>query len=91
MDLLLYFVLIMNILTFALFGIDKLKAKKDRWRISEKTLLLMGLFFGSAGQLAGMKFFHHKTQKWYFRVSGWLFLILHIVFLFIYYTKWKFL
>jgi len=87
----LYLIVFINVLTFILYGIDKRKAVKGRWRISEKTLLLMGLCFGSIGQIAGMKVFHHKTHKWYFKVSSILFLILHIVILFMYFTKWRFL
>ena len=79
--------LITNFSTFVAFGVDKYKAKKDHWRIPEKTLLLMGLCFGSIGQLAGMRFFHHKTQKWYFRVCGVAFLILHIVIFYYIFTK----
>lgn len=60
------FFLIMNIVTFIAYGIDKRKAVKNKWRIPEKTLLLLGLMFGSVGRLAGMKIFHHKTHKWYF-------------------------
>ena len=81
--------LLTNLATFAAFGIDKRKARKDRWRISEKTLLIMGRCFGGAGQLAGMKFFYHKTKKWYFKVSGIVFSILQFVILYLYFTKWK--
>lgn len=80
-----------NILTFAAFGFDKLKAKKGWWRISEKTLLLLGLFGGSVGQMAGMKVFRHKTQKWYFRLSGPVFFVLQAAVLFFCCTKLGFL
>ena len=40
-----------NLVVFFIYGIDKLRAKKDRWRISEKTLLLLALFFGGTGAL----------------------------------------
>ncbi len=76
------FLLIMNLITFTAYGIDKRKAIKDRWRIPEKTLLLLGLMFGSVGRLAGMKFFHHKTHKWYFWLCTIGSLILHIVILY---------
>ncbi|CAM4186798.1 hypothetical protein AT575_04995 [Streptococcus penaeicida] len=61
-----------NIVVFALYGIDKRKAIKDQWRISERTLILSALFFGGFGALLGGKLFHHKTQKWYFQVSWYL-------------------
>ncbi len=83
--------LITNLATFLAFGLDKRKAKKDRWRIPEKTLLMMGLCFGGIGQLAGMKVFRHKTKKWYFVVSGVLFTIIQIGILALYFTKWKIL
>ena len=89
--IIIYYLIAINLVTFAAYGLDKRKAVKGRWRISEKTLLLLGLAGGSPGQLAGMKVFHHKTHKWYFRVCGVLFLCLHIVIFYFYYTKWKYL
>ena len=79
--------LITNFVTFAAFGIDKRKAKNGRWRISEKALLLMGRCFGGIGQLAGMKFFHHKTHKWYFVVTAYLYIAIQIGILIFIYTK----
>lgn len=81
------FVLAANLITFITFGIDKRKAVKGRWRISEKTLLLMGFVFGSVGQLLGMKLFRHKTNKWYFWFCGMLSLAVQIVALYYFYTK----
>ncbi len=83
--------LITNLATFLAFGLDKRRAKKDRWRISEKTLIIMGRCFGGIGQLAGMKVFHHKTKKWYFAVSGVLFTIIQTGILIWYFTNWKIL
>lgn len=59
----LLYIVILNIISFFLMGIDKRKAKKQRWRISEKTLLLCAAFGGSIGILFGMTCFHHKTKK----------------------------
>ena len=60
----LWMVLILaNLLSFALFGIDKNKAKKGSWRISERTLIASAILFGSFGTWIGMKVFHHKTRK----------------------------
>ena len=56
-----YFILI-NVVTFFLFGIDKWKAKKGRWRISEATLLIFAVIGGSIGAWLGMKTWHHKTM-----------------------------
>ena len=58
-----------NAVTFALYGIDKYKAKKGHWRIPEKTLLLLPLLGGSVGGILGMSVFHHKTRHWYFRIG----------------------
>ncbi len=52
-----------NLVVFLVYGADKLKAKKESWRVPEKTLLLLALFFGGTGALLGMGAFHHKTQK----------------------------
>ena len=58
-----------NVVTFALYGIDKYRAKKGRWRIPERTLLLLPLLGGSVGGILGMAAFHYKTRHWYFRVG----------------------
>ena len=54
--------LLVNVVTFFTYGIDKYKAKKGKWRISEATLLLMAFLGGSIGAGLGMKAFHHKTM-----------------------------
>lgn len=58
---------VLNLLTFALYGIDKWKARHDRWRIPEATLLLFAFSGGSVGGLMGMYLFRHKTRKPRFR------------------------
>lgn len=71
MDKLKYFLLyliIINLISFALFFIDKQKAKKDRWRIQEKTLHAMSFLGGVVGSIAAMIIFHHKTKKTVFVV-----------------------
>ena len=60
---------VMNLLAFALMGIDKAKAKAGVWRIPEKTLFLVTALFGGVGGTAGMYFFHHKTKHWYFKLG----------------------
>ena len=59
---------VMNLVAFALMGIDKRRARRGAWRISERTLFLTTACFGGLGGVLGMKVFHHKTQHWYFRV-----------------------
>ena len=60
-----YFLCI-NIAGFAVMGIDKRRAKKSAFRISEASLFLTAFIGGGAGALAGMYFFRHKTKHWYF-------------------------
>ena len=52
---------VINIVTFFLYGIDKWKAKRTKWRVPESTLLWWAAFGGSIGALLGMKIWHHKT------------------------------
>lgn len=54
---------IINVIAFAMYGIDKEQARKGRWRISESALLGVALLGGSIGALAGMYVFRHKTRK----------------------------
>ena len=55
------YVIIINALAFALFGMDKRFAQKGNWRIPEKLLFITSIFGGAAGAIVGMYFFHHKT------------------------------
>ena len=52
-----------NLMTFGIFGIDKWKARKGKWRIPEDTLIWLSIVGGSVGALLGMYLFRHKTQK----------------------------
>ena len=51
-----------NVITFVVYGIDKLKAKKGKWRVPETTLLLLAIIGGSVGAWCGVKVWHHKTM-----------------------------
>lgn len=55
------YLVVINVVTFFLYGIDKWKARRDKWRIEESTLLWWAAFGGSIGALLGMKAWHHKT------------------------------
>ena len=59
--------LVMNLLSFAMMGIDKMKARRGSWRIPEKTLFLVTALFGGLGGTLGMQVFRHKTKHWYFK------------------------
>ena len=63
MRYIMWYLLAINIVTFFLYGIDKQKARKKRWRIPEATLLSMAALGGSVGACVGMQIFRHKTQK----------------------------
>ena len=76
--LLLYLVLV-NLWAFCVMGIDKRRAKKDAWRLSEKTLFLPAVLFGALGGTVGMRVFRHKTKHWYFRWGFPLLLILQLI------------
>lgn len=63
---LLVWLTVINLLTFLVYGADKRRARKGKWRVPEKTLFLLPLLGGSIGALLGMRVFHHKTKHWYF-------------------------
>jgi uncharacterized membrane protein YsdA (DUF1294 family) len=78
-DYIYYYLLAVNILAFVLFGIDKQKARRNLWRIPEKTLLLSALIGGSVGAILGMQFFHHKIRKPKFAIGVPVILVVEIV------------
>lgn len=76
--LLLLYLALSNLLSLSLFGIDKWKAKHTKWRISEKTLLLVAAIGGSIGAWVGMKLWHHKTQHKKFKYGVPLIFIIQL-------------
>lgn len=64
-----YYLLIVNLVTWVPYGVDKRKAIKGAWRIPEKTLILSAVIGGSVGALAGMMMFRHKTRKAKFMIG----------------------
>ncbi|MBQ7956856.1 MAG: DUF1294 domain-containing protein [Clostridia bacterium] len=80
-----YFIIYMsviNVITFAVFGIDKLKAVKEKWRVPEKVLFLLALLGGSLGALIGMYSFRHKTKKIAFKIGIPVIMIAQIIFIY---------
>ena len=73
-----YYLLAINIVSFFLYGIDKYKAKKNKWRISEATLLMMAVIGGSIGAWVGMRLWHHKTMHKKFKYGIPLIIIMQI-------------
>ncbi|MCQ2461758.1 MAG: DUF1294 domain-containing protein [Clostridia bacterium] len=84
---LLYYLIIVNVVTFILFGIDKWKAKRHAWRIPEATLLGLAIAGGSAGALLGMLAFHHKTKHKKFTCTIPEILIVQAVLIVLYFTQ----
>lgn len=81
MRFLFYYLAAVNITAWIIYGLDKWKAKSGMRRISEKTLLLIAFFGGSAGAIAGMILFRHKTRKPKFMVGVPVMLICHCLIL----------
>ena len=61
-EAILYYLVAVNVVTFLVYGIDKFKAKRGKWRISEFTLLILAIIGGNIGAWLGMKVWHHKTM-----------------------------
>ena len=61
------YLLLVNLAGFLLMGLDKRRARRGAWRISEKALFLLAVLGESLGAIAGMRTFRHKTRHWYFR------------------------
>ena len=65
--MLIYYLLAVNVLTFIVYGVDKWKARRGRWRVPEASLLGLAALGGSVGAWLAMQLFRHKTQKKKFR------------------------
>ena len=77
----LFYLATINIVAFFIYGIDKWKAKRSKWRISETALLVLAVVGGSIGAWLGMKTWHHKTLHKKFRFGVPLILATHILLL----------
>lgn len=73
------YLLLMSTIAFCLMGVDKRRAKRQAWRIPEKTLFLVTLLGGGIGGTLGMWCFHHKTRHWYFRYGFPLIALLQMI------------
>ena len=82
-QLILIYLIAINVVTFFLYGIDKWKAKRSKWRISEATLLRLAVIGGSIGAWLGMKVWHHKTMHKKFKYGLPLILIVQIAIVFL--------
>ena len=85
-----YYLLGINAVTFIVYGIDKYKAKKAKWRISEATLLLLAILGGSIGAWMGMKVWHHKTKHKKFKYGIPAILLIQIALMtYLHMNLWK--
>lgn len=90
--LIIYYLLIINVISLLAMGADKLKAKKRAWRIPESTLFTLAVFGGSVGAIIGMHLFHHKTRHWYFLYGMPCILVIQIIIvLALYYSPLEFM
>ena len=78
MNALICYIVVINLVSFMMFGIDKYKARRGQWRISEATLLAMAAIGGSIGAWMGMKVWHHKTLHSKLRYGVPIILLVHI-------------
>ena len=78
MNALICCIVVSNLVSFMMFGIDKYKARRGQWRISEATLLAVAAIGGSIGAWMGMKVWHHKTLHSKFRYGVPIILLVHI-------------
>ncbi|MGN0514088.1 MAG: DUF1294 domain-containing protein, partial [Lachnospiraceae bacterium] len=69
MELVYYYLIVVNIIGFAIMGRDKHLARKKQWRIPESTLLFFALIGGATGGTLGMYYFRHKTKHLFFKVG----------------------
>ena len=72
------YIVLINIMAFIVYGIDKAKAKQNKWRIPEKVLIIFAILCGSIGAILGMIVFHHKTRKPKFYVGVPIIVVLQI-------------
>lgn len=79
MRILMYYLIAVNVITWIIYGLDKWKARNGKQRIPERTLLLFTAAGGSAGAIAGMLMFRHKTRKAKFVVTVPVLLVVHCV------------
>jgi uncharacterized membrane protein YsdA (DUF1294 family) len=81
-SVILLIVLIINIFGFILVAIDKNKARKNQWRISEKTFFIISAFGGGPGVYAGLFVFRHKTRHMSFMAGIPLIIVLQLALLY---------
>jgi len=84
---LVWYLVIINFITFFVYGLDKAKAEGQSWRVKETRLLLLALIGGSLGAIAGMKIFRHKTKKVGFLLPFVVILLIQVSLIYLFLTK----
>ena len=74
-----YYLILINLVAFLAFGLDKRKAKRNAWHVKEATLIGLAIIGGSVGAFLGMKIFHHKTLHKKFTMGIPLILVVQIL------------
>lgn len=85
--ILLAYLLLINIITYFTYVADKIKARQNKWRIPERTLILLALLGGSPAALLAMKHYHHKTRYLKFKLGIPIILIIQIIITFFLYPN----
>lgn len=85
------YIIIINIIGFIVMLIDKNRAKKNEWRIPEKTIFIITALGGSIGTITGMYLLRHKTKKIKFTIGLPMILILEIIGIIVIYIKNNFM
>lgn len=83
--ILLIYVVVINVIGFVIMGVDKKRAIRGAWRISEASLFFVAFIGGSLGSIIGMQHFRHKTKHWYFQYGMPVILMLQIALLLTHY------
>ena len=78
-EIVVIYLVVINVVAFVVYGVDKYKAKRGRWRTPEATLLGLAAIGGSIGAWLGMRVWHHKTMHKKFQYGVPLILIAQIV------------
>lgn len=79
--ILVIWLIIINVIAFLMMGIDKRRAKRSKWRISEKALFIAALIGGGVGAFVGMQVFRHKTKHMKFVIGIPIIMVIQIILL----------
>ena len=79
-----FYILVVNMVTFVIYGLDKWKARHDRWRVPESVLIFLAIIGGSPAAILAMRMFNHKTNKNKFAFGIPIILFLHLTALIFY-------